>query len=110
MARINLLNRIMLVSLVIGCWSCNGEASDKGQGRGGEMGLGKGRVDTTVEYIDSGIYSNGTALRKEYNLPDGTKLIMHAGTVVRLSKEFGKKDRELLLVGEAMLEVNGEAG
>jgi len=98
----------MLLSLVIGCWSCNGGAPGKEQGRGEEMGQGKGRVDTTVEYIDSGIYSNGTAARKEYSLPDGTKLIMHAGTVVRLSKVFDEKDRDVWFEGEAIFQVNGD--
>ena len=48
--------------------------------------------------------------RKEYKLPDGTKLVMRAGTVVRLAGGFNGKDRELWVIGEAMFEVNAGAG
>jgi transmembrane sensor len=108
MTGIHLLNRSMLLLLAIGCWCCNGKATDRGQSGVDSFGRGKIQGDTTVEHIDSGVYANGTAARKEYRLPDGTKLITHSGTVVRLSKGFNGKDRELSFEGEAIFEVSGD--
>jgi transmembrane sensor len=58
----------------------------------------------------AGVYESGTEARKEALLPDGTKLIMHAGTTLRVSDKFSRGEREVWLEGDAMFEVNAEAG
>jgi transmembrane sensor len=53
------------------------------------------------------VYKSGSAKRTKIALPDGTELVMNAGTVIRLSKGFGVKGGELWLEGEAMFDVHG---
>jgi transmembrane sensor len=43
--------------------------------------------------------------RKKISLPDGSEVTIKASTSVRLSENFGKKDREVWLEGEALFEV-----
>jgi len=53
---------------------------------------------------------SGAEQWKKLRLPDGTDIVMKAGTVVRLSPEFGKSNREVEFGGEAMFDVAGDAG
>lgn len=43
--------------------------------------------------------------RKSFQLPDGSKVMMNAGTTIRVSKDFNKGTRELSLSGEAYFDV-----
>jgi hypothetical protein len=55
-------------------------------------------------------YESGEVRRKEIRLPDGTVIVLHAGTVIHISKSFPVKNRELWLDGEAMFDVRPRAG
>ncbi len=54
------------------------------------------------------VYKSGSEKRMKISLPDGTELVLHAGTTIRLSKGFGVKGGELWLEGEAMFDVHGD--
>jgi transmembrane sensor len=47
--------------------------------------------------------------RKSFQLPDGTKVMLNAGSLMHLSKNFNTKDRELTLEGEAFFDVAKDA-
>jgi ferric-dicitrate binding protein FerR (iron transport regulator) len=59
---------------------------------------------------DSLVYWSGTVRRKKIGLPDGSEIVMNAGAVIRLSREFNGKTRELWLEGEALFNVSPDAG
>jgi transmembrane sensor len=54
-------------------------------------------------------YWCGGTKRKELRLPDGTEVIMHAGTIIRLSRDFVKGKRELWVEGDVIFEVRNNA-
>jgi ferric-dicitrate binding protein FerR (iron transport regulator) len=43
--------------------------------------------------------------RKSFQFPDGTQVVLNAGSEIVLNREYGKKTREVLLKGEAFFEV-----
>jgi transmembrane sensor len=55
------------------------------------------------------VYKSGSEKRMKIGLPDGTELVMNAGTVIRVSKGFGVKGGEIWLEGEAMFDMHGGA-
>lgn len=65
-----------------------------------------GPVDTVAENVALGVYSNGTLARKDIVLPDGTRVAMHPGTVLRIGEKFKRGDREIWLEGDALFEVS----
>lgn len=77
-----------LLLLALGAWHCTGR--------------GRNNNDT--------IYESGLVKRKKIRLPDGTGIIMNAGTVIRISPGFNKENRDLQLEGEALFDIAGDAG
>ncbi|MFI5125061.1 MAG: FecR domain-containing protein [Chitinophagales bacterium] len=51
------------------------------------------------------IFKSGTALRTDLQLPDGSKVLMGASTVIRIPEAFNRKNRDLFLEGEALFHV-----
>jgi len=47
--------------------------------------------------------------RKSFQLPDGTKVMLNAGSIIRISKDFNKEGREIALEGEAFFDVTKDA-
>jgi transmembrane sensor len=71
--------------------------------------FGCGEHGRKTEENGATVYKSGSEKRMKISLPDGTELVMNAGTVIRLSKNFGAKGGELWLEGEAMFDVHGDA-
>jgi len=68
-------------------------------------------VNKGKKQADGGIvYESGTEKGQKIQLPDGTEIIMNAGTVIRISPDFGKSNRDLEFGGEALFDVAGDAG
>lgn len=44
--------------------------------------------------------------RRSFMLPDGTQVILNAGSEIQLNDQYGKRTREVLLKGEAFFEVH----
>ena len=85
---------------------------DKGTGGGATTQVATSRgaaVDQAPGNATVAYWSGGTP-RKEIRLPDGTGVVMHAGTVIRLSGTFAKGNRELWMEGEAMFDVAARTG
>lgn len=47
--------------------------------------------------------------RKSFQLPDGTKVMLNAGSIIRIAKDFNKAGREISLEGEAFFDVTRDA-
>ncbi|EOR94212.1 anti-FecI sigma factor, FecR [Arcticibacter svalbardensis MN12-7] len=47
--------------------------------------------------------------KSQLQLPDGTKIILNAGSKLQYSKHYGKSEREVYLTGEAYFEVKHDA-
>jgi transmembrane sensor len=71
--------------------------------------LGCREHERKTEENGSTVYKSGSEKRMKIILPGGTELVMNAGTVIRVSKNFGAKDGELWLEGEALFDVRGNA-
>jgi transmembrane sensor len=67
----------------------------------GEHGI---RIGEGTRYVNNG------GRQQRIGLPDGSYVLISDGTVIELSKGFGKGNRDLDLDGEGMFEVNGVAG
>ncbi|MDP4128800.1 MAG: FecR family protein [Bacteroidota bacterium] len=48
------------------------------------------------------IYKSGTSLRTDLQLPDGSKVLMGASSVIRIPETFNRGDRDVFLEGEAL--------
>ncbi|HEX5027024.1 MAG TPA: FecR domain-containing protein [Agriterribacter sp.] len=48
--------------------------------------------------------------RKSIQLPDGSKVMLNAGSTINIAKDFNTASRELTLVGEAFFDVAHDAG
>jgi len=83
-----------LLVLATGSWNCRG----------------RGQHTDRDQENKTGIYESGTEKGKKVRLPDGTEVIMNAGTVIRLSPGFNKSDRNIELGGEALFTVEADAG
>lgn len=53
---------------------------------------------------------NGSPLKKQLVLSDGSRLTLNAGSVIRLAGNFNVSSRELFLEGEAYFDVTHDAG
>jgi len=73
--------------LIVGSWHCKGPAP-------------RHQADVT--------YENGEEKSRTVTLPDGSKVEMTPHTVVRISKEFNKSERDLELDGEALFTVGSD--
>src|SRR5450631_436214 len=71
---------------------------------------GRGQGNDRDQENKTGIYESGTEKGKKILLPDGTEVVMNAGTVIRLSPGFNKSDRNIELGGEALFTVTANAG
>ncbi|WP_298708639.1 FecR family protein [Chitinophaga sp.] len=60
-----------------------------------------------VEMVDIAIPANKTGT---ITLPDGSKVIMNAGSTLRYAKDFAGSDRAVALSGEAFFDVRPDAG
>ena len=60
----------------------------------------------------SGEYARSSSAgeRKSFQLPDGTKVMLNAGSMIRISKDFNTTGREITLEGEAFFDVTRDAG
>lgn len=127
--RVVLFGLLLLLITVIG--GCSGH---QGASAGKDPGANVKTQDPAEEPLWDGsslVYESGTERRKEIRLPDGTGVVMHAGTVLRWGSpgnsgktaageeggSVGKKadsadqgSRELWIEGEAMFDVNADAG
>jgi ferric-dicitrate binding protein FerR (iron transport regulator) len=90
--------------VIVGVCCCKGRAGS-GASDSGSVGTERLAADG-----DSLVYRSGMVRRKKIGLPDGSMIVMNAGTVIRLSRAFNGKTRELWLEGEALFEVNADAG
>ena len=75
----------VLLVLATGYWDCRG----------------RGRHNDRDQDNKTGIYESGTEKGKKVLLPDGTEVVMNAGTVIRLSPGFNKSDRNIEQIGRA---------
>jgi len=82
--------------LITGAWTCRGK--DQGE----KTGIPTHHADIT--------YENGEGKSRTVTLPDGSKVEMTPHTVVRISKEFNKSERDLELDGEALFTVGTDVG
>jgi hypothetical protein len=120
---------MLLLSLDWGCGQRSGNQAqvrirrvDTGTGQGkGQVQCGTPRsanhgngqvhtqvpLDTVIENMAIGVYSNGSLTRKDIVLPDGTKVAMHAATSLRILRKFNRGGRELWLDGDALFELKG---
>ena len=80
---------LLFLLLISGTWYCKGPAAK--------------------HYADVN-YENGGEGARTVTLPDGSKVVMSPHTVVRISKEFNKSERDLELDGEALFTVGSEGG
>jgi len=80
--------------LLTGAWHCKGRE-------------GKERLQDTMA---GGAVKEKAAPLKTLTLPDGTRVLMDARTVITPAEGFGKRNRDIQLDGEAMLIVAGDAG
>jgi ferric-dicitrate binding protein FerR (iron transport regulator) len=95
---------LLLVTIMGGCSGHRGLPEGKDAGRAAQP------QDSVKEpYWDGSslVYESGTERQKEIRLPDGTGVVMHAGTVLRWG---GGGSRELWIEGEAMFDVIADAG
>lgn len=67
----------------------------------------KGPVRQTYTGIT---YENGEGKSRSVKLPDGSRVMMSTHTVIRMSQQFGRADRDLELDGEAVFTVKSETG
>jgi transmembrane sensor len=56
------------------------------------------------------VYESGNEKGKKVRLPDGTDVVMNARTVIRISPQFNKGNRDVEFGGEAIFDVAGNAG
>lgn len=54
-------------------------------------------------------YASSKGERKSFQFPDGTQVVLNAGSEVVLNNAYGKRTREVLLKGEAFFEVQHNA-
>jgi ferric-dicitrate binding protein FerR (iron transport regulator) len=47
--------------------------------------------------------------RKSFQLPDGTKVMLNAGSIIHIFQDFNKQDRQITLEGEAFFDVTRDA-
>ena len=47
--------------------------------------------------------------RKSFQLPDGTKVMLNAGSIIHIFQDFNKQSREITLEGEAFFDVTKDA-
>ncbi len=95
---------LLLVTVIGGCSDHRGLPERK------DTGAAVKAQDSAQEpYWDGSslVYKSGTERRKEIRLPDGTGVVMHAGTILRWG---GGGSRELWIEGEAMFDVIADAG
>jgi transmembrane sensor len=92
----------ILLLLAWGNWTCGGRSGNPDQLQSRVQGTDTGKRSESD--TAKGIYASGTLALKELRLPDGTRVLMHAGTVLRLSAKFNREDRELWVEGDAMFE------
>lgn len=62
------------------------------------------------EEKDGFVYRSGNGKISETRLPDGTQVRMHAGTVIRLDKDFAKGQREVWVAGDAIFDIKQREG
>ncbi|MDR3716960.1 MAG: DUF4974 domain-containing protein [Puia sp.] len=56
------------------------------------------------------LQSSGTGERKSFTLNDGTKLMLNAGSTLKIAREFNVSRREIWLEGEGFFDVAHDAG
>jgi ferric-dicitrate binding protein FerR (iron transport regulator) len=64
---------------------------------------GRAPVDSPMQYEIAQVSKPGE--RKSFQLPDGSKVMLNAGSSIKISKDFNHKFREILLEGEAFFDV-----
>jgi transmembrane sensor len=80
---------LLFCLLIAAAWHCKGKARQR--------------------YADI-TYENGEGKPRAVQLPDGSRVVMSAHAVIRISKQFNQSERDLELDGEAVFTVNGDAG
>ena len=68
---------------------------------------GPARPAETIGQGGEKVYRSGTAKRSVLELPDGTRVLMNAGTELRIPAGFNRPVRELALNGEALFTLGG---
>lgn len=70
------------------------------------MDLPKGAAEVSF----SANYTTGTSERKEFHLPDGSKVVLNAESSLSLDEGFNSRNRRMKLQGEAFFEVAKDKG
>jgi ferric-dicitrate binding protein FerR (iron transport regulator) len=66
--------------------------------------------ETLIARSGDTLFANKTEKQQEVRLPDGSRVVMMARTVMRISKAFNQVGRELELDGEALFDIDADAG
>ncbi|MDR3714870.1 MAG: FecR family protein [Puia sp.] len=64
-----------------------------------------GRPEETIGKEGERVYRSGTAKRTRLQLPDGTEVVMNAGSTLHVPSRFNRTNREVALDGEALFTV-----
>jgi ferric-dicitrate binding protein FerR (iron transport regulator) len=103
-----------LLVLAAGSWDCHGRGRSAHEGRDSTQGgiNGMDRNNNHGRRLDDPdiMYESGSVKGKEIRLPDGTVVVMNAGTVISISSLFNKDNRDVELGGEALFTVAANAG
>lgn len=69
-----------------------------------------GRKEQNITLGGGTQYMNGTGNSQRAKLPDGSHIVLQPGTQVTIAKGFGTDNRDVELDGEAIFDVEGNAG
>jgi len=114
-----------LILMGAGIWGC-GRGAGKGNARAPEADTNADDHANSGAYESSGMHANADSQlvkfypdgdihrnddkeRKMVRLADGTEILLGSNTEIRVSKEFNKAGRGLVLNGEAFFNVPGDA-
>lgn len=95
-------------------WSCSGGKGEGDVERNAasaktESAAPAAVVPPDTHYSDGQVYRNNGKDRTTINLGDGTKVLLSAGSMLRVDKDFNKTERGLTIDGEAFFDVKADA-
>ena len=98
-----------LILLLAGAWQCKGPANPS-TNPDAAPDAGSGTRASAAIYRNGATYQNKTGRWEKFRLPDSTEVLLNDKGLLSISGGFNKSDRELQLDGEAVFDVNADAG
>ena len=98
-----------LILLLAGAWQCKGPANPSANPDANPEANSDAKASAAI-YRNGATYQNKTGAWEKFRLPDSTEVLLNDKSLLSISGGFNKSDRELQLDGEAVFEVNADAG